>query len=85
MITMKKVFTAFRIYPALAYHLECAGILPERPRGVVTLEYVEAMTKHFTRTRGAVPEAVKEILAEMRQQHQPEEKVVRKARGGRRS
>ena len=85
MITMKKVFTAFRIYPALAYQLECAGILPERPRGVVTLEYVEAMTKHFTRTRRAVPEAVKEILAEMRQQHQPEEKVVRMARGGRRS
>ena len=84
MITITRVLQAFKIYPAQAYQLQCKGAVPVRRRGEVTLSFVEGLAEHFTRTRGSIPPEAEEILAEMRRREQPE-KVVRMAKGGRRS
>jgi len=57
-VPVKKVFRSFQIFPAQCDALQSRGILPERPRGQMTPEYILALAEYCRTRRGPLsPEA----------------------------
>jgi len=52
--TLQQIHTAFRIYPTHAQQLTCRGILPTRPKGIATPEYVLALADYVRSKRGSL-------------------------------
>lgn len=61
-INLKKTCQAFHVGPSYLWVLEARNALPERPRGTVTLEYLEALAQWYQASRGELPTEAQEIL-----------------------
>ncbi len=68
--TLKKTCQAFHVGPSYLWVLEARNALPKRPRGIITLEYLEALAQWYQTSRGELPTEAQEILDTARLEHE---------------
>ena len=64
-LNVSEVYRAFKIHPSQIYHLTYRGTLPKRPRGVITLEWLEALADWHKKVRGKLPPEAMEIIIQV--------------------
>lgn len=68
-----EAYRAFHLYPCTVYQMESRGVLPKRPRGKVTAEWLAALLVWHESARGTVPpeaaKLVKTVKARERDGH----------------
>lgn len=62
LMTLTDIYRAFQIGPSQAHALHCRGILPKRPRGVITRDYVLALADWHEAVRGPLPDEAEELI-----------------------
>jgi len=62
---LKRVAKAFSFFPSQLYDMETRGILPSRPRGKITFEWLDALVAWHRKRRGELPDMAAELLRDV--------------------
>lgn len=57
-----EAYRAFHLYPCTVYQMESRGVLPKRPRGKVTVEWLDALRAWHEAARGTVPPEATKLM-----------------------